>query len=157
MMACPILYLLGGVPTFFSRPDLYLLVFLPYVLISFSVFLWTLRERRYPLRELVMGQMLIGACFPVLMKAAVLGFLGFRGSFGITPKGGSRALPLFALWPQVAMCLLAVAALVWGANRWFYEAASLPAVAVNGFWCLYHLAIVASSVLYFNHPLEEAA
>ncbi len=155
MMLCPILYLLWGVPAFFSRPDIYFLVFFPYLLLSLSVFFWTLKDRRYTLRDLALGQMLLGISFPVFMKASLLGVLGFRGSFGITPKGRSLALPLWGLWPQVAMCLLCLAALVYGLNRLAYEPGSSLALAVNAFWCLYHLGIVSTAVLYFNRPLEE--
>jgi cellulose synthase (UDP-forming) len=120
-----------------------------------SLFFWTLKDRRYGLRELVMGQLLIGVSFPVFMKASLLGFLGYKGSFGVTPKGRSLSLPLWGLWPQVVLCLLSVAALVWGLNRLAYEPLPLAALLVNGFWCLYHLAIVSTAVLYFNQPLED--
>ncbi len=155
MMLCPILYLLWGVPTFFSRPDIYFLVFFPYMLLSLSIFFWTLKDRRYGLRELIMGQLLIGVSYPVFMKASLLGFLGYRGSFGITPKGQSMSLPLRTLWPQVVVCALSVAALVYGLNRLVYEPTPLFAILVNAFWCVYHLTIVSTAVLYFNQPLER--
>ena len=155
MMACPILYLTFGVPSFFARPELYLLVFFPYILLSLSVFFLTLEKRHYALNDLLTGQLLVGLSFPVFMKASLLGILGFRGSFGITPKGRSLSLPLRDLWPQVLACMVSVAALVWGLNRLVYEPVPANAVIVNSFWCLYHLIILSTSVLYFNHPTLE--
>jgi cellulose synthase (UDP-forming) len=50
-----------------------------------------------------------------------------------------------------------VAAITWGVNRLIYEPAPVLALVVNCFWCLYHLAILSTSVLYFNHPRESEA
>jgi cellulose synthase (UDP-forming) len=157
MALCPIIYLLTDTPSFFSRPDIYFLVFFPYLLMSLSVFFLTLGKRRYALRDLFTGQLLIALSFPVFIKASTLGFLGYRGSFGITPKASSHSLPLTGLWPQVLLCLLCVAAITWGVNRLIYEPAPVLALVVNCFWCLYHLAILSTSVLYFNHPRESEA
>ncbi|KMY68112.1 cellulose synthase [Desulfocarbo indianensis] len=155
MMSCPILYLIWGVPAYFAKPELYFLVFFPYIALSVSIFLLTLERRHYAARDMFMGQLLIGLSFPVMMKASLLGILGVRGSFGITPKGRSLSLPLWGLWPQVFMCLLCVFAIAWGANRWLYEPVPAFAVAMNCFWCLYHLVIVSTSVMYFNRPVTE--
>ena len=154
MALCPVVYLLTGTPSFFAKPDIYFLVFFPYLLLSLSVFFLTLERRQYALRDLVSGQLLIALSFPIFIKASTLGFLGYRGRFVITPKGSSHSLPLVALWPQVLLCLLCAAAITWGVNRLIYEPASAWAVTVNSFWCLYHLVILSTSVLYFNHPQE---
>ena len=154
MMVCPILFLLTEVPTFFARPDIYFLVFFPYLLLSLSTFFLTMERRQYALRDLVLGQLLLAISFPIFMRASALGFSGYRGSFGITPKGSSRSLPLKALWPQVLACLMCAASVTWGINRLIYEPVPLLAVAVNSFWCLYHLVILSSAVMYFNKPQE---
>ncbi len=153
LMSCPILYLLWGVPAYFAKPELYFLVFFPYIALSLSVFLLTLERRHYAAREMFVGQLLIGLSFPVFMKASLLGMLGVKGTFGITPKGRSLSLPLWGLWPQVAVCLLCAFAVVWGINRWMYEPVPGFAILMNVFWCLYHLLIVSTSVLFFNRPV----
>lgn len=155
MVMCPVLYLLWGVPSFFVRPDLYLLVFAPYIIISLALFFWTLENRRYSFRDLFMGQTLAGISFPVFMKASLLGVLGVRGKFGITPKGVSLSLPLRGLWAQVIVCVFLVAAIVWGLNRLLYEPVPVVAVAVNVFWCCYHLMIVSTAIYYYNRPTES--
>lgn len=153
MILCPALYLLTNTPSFFARPELYLIFFLPYVVLTFSIFIWSLRQRRYSLGELANGIILQAACFPVYMRASLLAILGFRGSFGITPKGRSLSLPLFALWPQLGLALFSLAAGIWGICRLYYGHGPTLALAVNAFWCFYHFAVL-SVVLYFNHPQE---
>ncbi|MFZ5775900.1 MAG: glycosyltransferase family 2 protein [Thermodesulfobacteriota bacterium] len=154
LAACPILYLFTGIPSFFVYPEIYLLVFTPYLVLSLSVFLGTLEQRHYRPWQMFQGLFLNAICFPVYMKASALAILGVRGSFGITPKGQSRALPLYRLWPQLLLALVAFAAMVWGGHRLYYERQPLFAILANSLWCLYHFAIL-SWVLYFNHPLEK--
>lgn len=154
MAICPVLYLYFKVPSFFARPDIYLLFFFPYIMLSLSMFFGTLRQRGYRPKELFRGLLLNGITFPVYMRASFLAMIGVRGTFGITPKGGSRALPLRRLWPQLGTALLCFGALVWGLNRLYYEREPVAAILMNCFWCLYHFLIL-STVIYFNHPLEE--
>ena len=152
MLMCPVLFLILDIPSFFAKPEIYFLVFIPYLLLSLSVFFLTLERRQYALKDLVVGQLLLGMSFPVFMKASLLGFLGYRGTFGITPKGRSLSLPMVDLWPQVLVCMLSAAALVWGVNRLIYEPDSTLALVMNSFWCLYHLLILSTAVFYFNQP-----
>ena len=154
LAACPILYLFTGVPSFFVYPEIYLLVFTPYLVLSLSIFLGTLEQRHYRPWQMFQGMFLNAICFPVYMQASLLGILGVRGSFGITPKGESHALPLLRLWPQLLTALIAFAAMVWGLHRLYYEQKPFFAILANTLWCFYHFAIL-SWVLYFNHPEEE--
>ncbi|MBN2124761.1 MAG: glycosyltransferase [Deltaproteobacteria bacterium] len=151
---CPILYLFLEVPTYFARPEIYFLFFIPYIILSMSMFIGTLYQRAYRFGDIFQGLLLNAVSFPVYMKASLLGILGFRGTFGITPKGQSRALPLLGLWPQLLTALLSFAAFVWGLNRLYYEREPAGAILVNSFWCLYHFLLLCA-VLYFNHPLEK--
>ncbi len=154
MATCPVLYLLVGIPSFFARPELYFFFFMPYFILSLTVFLWTLHQRSYSFRELLVGMVLNSISFPVYMKASTLAMLGFRGSFGITPKEGSASLPLHSLWPQIGLAILNFAAFIWGMLRFIYEREPVAAIAVNSFWCLYHFLLL-STVLYLNHPEES--
>ncbi len=131
------------------------MVFLPYIVLSLLMFFSTLHQRRYSFRDLIQGMVLNVISFPVYMKASLLGILGFRGTFGITPKNQSRALPLFRLWPQILIALLSFAAVVVGCHRLYYEREPLFAILVNTFWAFYHFLLM-SSVLYFNHPEEKS-
>jgi len=153
MMLCPALYLLTDTPSYFARPELYFLFFFPYIVLTFTLFVTSMRQRKYTFIDLAVGVVLQAVCFPVYMRASLLAMLGVRGTFGITPKGRSLALPLRALWPQIGLALFCLTAAVWGLCRLYYEWEPPLALLVNSAWCLYHFAIL-SSVLYFNHPLE---
>ena len=153
---CPILYLFASVPTYFARPEIYLVFFVPYIIITVFTFFWTLRQRQYRARDLVMGQLLMAVTFPVYIKASIQGLLGVRGKFVVTPKGSSQALPLTDIWPQLALIVLSFAAIVWGVNRLIYEREPVMAIIVNMIWCLYHF-IILSSVFYFNEPAEKTS
>lgn len=155
MMICPPIYLFFNVPVYFARPDFYLLIFVPYIVITLTTFYWTLKQRSYTIRDLMSGQLLTFITFPVFMKASVLALLGFKGTFGITPKGMSRALPLRAMWPQLLLWAICLCGAVWGVNRLVYEREPFAGILVNVFWCLYHAAIL-SSIFYFNTPVEGA-
>ena len=154
MLICPVVFLFFNVPVYFALPEFYFLVFFPYIIVTFTTFYWTLKQRNYAVKDLVTGQLLTFVTFPVFMKSSVLALLGFKGTFGITPKGTSRALPLSAMWAQLAMLVVCFAAAVWGVNRIIYEQQPLGGLLVNTFWCLYH-AVILSSIFYFNKPVEE--
>ncbi len=154
LVLCPILYLFMNVPSYFAKPEIYVLFFLPYIVITLSTFFWTLKERNYTIRDLFTGQLLMAVTFPVYIKASILALLGIRGSFVITPKTGSAALPLKDLWVQLLLLIVSFAAIIWGLNRLYYEQNPIGALIVNMLWCLYHF-IILSSVLYFNIPDEN--
>ncbi|MDD5007634.1 MAG: glycosyltransferase family 2 protein [Syntrophorhabdaceae bacterium] len=154
MMICPVIYIFLNIPTYFARPEFYFLIFIPYVVITLTTFYWTLKQRNYHIRDLLTGQLLTFITFPVYIKASILALAGIKGTFGITPKGVSKALPLRALWPQLVMAMLCFAAVVWGINRFIYEQEPAGGILVNTFWCLYHAGILFS-VLYFNKPEES--
>lgn len=154
LFLCPALYLFLKVPSFFAKPDIYLVFFVPYLVLSLGMFLGTLRRRGYRFADLLQGVVLNAITFPVFMKASFLGMAGVRGTFGITPKGKSLALPLTGLLPQLAAAMLSFGALVWGMLRLYFEREAVGAVVINSLWCLYHFVII-SCVLYFNHPREE--
>jgi cellulose synthase (UDP-forming) len=151
LVLSPMFYLFFSVPSFFARPEIYLIFFLPYILLTFSTFYWTLHQRRYRPGDLIMGQLLMAVTFPVYIKAALSALVGVRGKFVVTPKGGSTALPLRDIWAQLALAVLSFAAIVWGVNRLIYEREPIAALAVNMFWCLYHFLILIM-ILYLNKP-----
>jgi cellulose synthase (UDP-forming) len=151
LFLCPMFYLLFGVPSYFARPELYFMLYFPYVVLSLTIFAWTMAQRSYRPQELITGIVLQAICFPVYMWSSLLAVLGVRGSFKVTPKGQNAYLPLIQLWPQIGMGLLCFAAMVWGLLRLYYEQEPTYALAVNSFWCLYHFTIL-SAALYFNHP-----
>ncbi|HEY0966345.1 MAG TPA: glycosyltransferase family 2 protein [Opitutaceae bacterium] len=155
LAVCPLIYLFFGIPKFFARPDIFMLIFTPYLLLTFGAFFASLGRRGYTLKEMVTALLLNSVTFPVYMKASLLGIFGVRGSFAVTPKGSSAAMPLSTYWPQLLLGALSIAALVWGSLLLFYGDTPRSPILVNMLWCVYHLGIV-STVLYFNFPEETA-
>lgn len=153
MAYCPILYLYLNLPSFFARPEVYLCFFAPYFVLSLTMFFGTLHLRKYRVMEIFQGMLLNAISFPIFMKASALAMLGVRGTFAVTPKGQSRALPLRALWPQLITAALSFGAIAWGLLRLYYEREPFYALLVNISWCLYHF-LLFSTVLYFNFPEE---
>ncbi|MBW1780740.1 MAG: glycosyltransferase [Deltaproteobacteria bacterium] len=151
MVICPLMYLFLNVPSYFADPEIYAIFFIPYFVLTVSMFFWTLRQRNYGFRDLLSGQLLMAITFPVYIRASILGLIGIRGTFGITPKGGAMQLPLRGLWIQLSLAVLNFSAIIWGINRLFYEREPIAALVVNMVWCLYHFLIL-SSVIYFNNP-----
>jgi cellulose synthase (UDP-forming) len=154
MVYCPLLYLYFNVPSFFVRADIYFLVYLPYAILTLTMFIGSMGHRGYNPFDLVQGVLLNAISFPVYMRASLLAMIGIRGTFGITPKGQSHVLPLYRLWPQIITAILCFGGVVWGVNRLYYEREPAIAMLVNSIWCIYHFVIL-SSVLYFNHPEES--
>ncbi|MEA2060929.1 MAG: hypothetical protein U9P10_10570 [Thermodesulfobacteriota bacterium] len=97
LVISPVLFILFNVPTYFARPELYFMFYTPYIILSFSLFIWSLRQRRYRIFELLNGVLLQAICFPVYMKASLMAIAGYRCSFKTTPKGQSLLLPFYTL------------------------------------------------------------
>ncbi|MBU1906236.1 MAG: cellulose synthase, partial [Candidatus Omnitrophica bacterium] len=152
LMICPVIYLLFKVPSFFAKPEIYFLAFIPYITLSITVFYMVLGTRNYKMKDLFLGQLLGALTFTVYIRGAVSALLGFKTTFGITEKIKGNALPYIKLWPQLTMIYLSFIALVWGVNRFMYE--KNMAILVNGFWVLYHFLIL-SSIFYFNKGNNE--
>lgn len=146
-MICPIAYLLFRIPSYFARPEIYILSFLPYTMLTMSVFYLVLKNRNYKIKDLFLGQLLGFITFPVYIHAAVFAMLGIKTTFGITEKTKGKAISYFRLWPQMALLFLSFIAFVWGLNRFFYERE--PAILINGMWVFYHFGLL-SSIFYFN-------
>jgi len=156
LVLCPIIYIFFNVPSYFANPWLYVLFFVPYFIMSMTVFLWALKERNYRPIELFTGQLLIAITFPVYTKAALQAIAGIKGNFGVTNKTGASSLPLRVIWAQTSLALICFVACVWGVNRLIFEQDAPMAVLINIFWCAYH-ALVLCAVFYFNNPEERSA
>lgn len=150
LMICPSIYLLFNVPSFFMRKEVYIMAFLPYIILSMSIFYFVLKGRTYKPRDLFLGQLLGIVTTTVYMRGAVSAILGIKVAFGVTEKVKGKVMPYAALWPQLGLMSLNFVAMVWGVNRYVYERE--PAILINSFWAMYSFAAM-SSIFYFN---EEA-
>jgi cellulose synthase (UDP-forming) len=151
LMVCPVIFIFWEIPSFFANPEVYLLAFLPYMILTMSIFYFALRNRNYKPTDLVLGQLLGAATFFVYTKAAVAALLGIKISFGVTSKLKGGAVPYRSLWPQMMAVMVNFIAVVWAVNRFVYE--HDYALLVNAFWAFYHF-LVFSSIFYFNRGTE---
>lgn len=151
MLICPIVYSLFRIPSFFIKPEIYFLAFVPYITLSISVFYMVLGVRNYKISDLFVGQMLGIIAITVYIRAALSALFGVKISFGITSKAKGRRLSYVKLWPQMGLLFLTFVAFVWGMNRFVYERET--ALLVNGFWMAYHF-IILLSVFYFNQDVS---
>jgi len=152
MMICPVAYLLFKIPSFFASPEIYFLAFMPYIVLSLSVFYFVLKNRNYKIRDLFIGQLLGEVTATVYMRATISALLGSKASFGITGKeANAKAMSYIRLWPQLSLFFLSFIACVWGINRYIYEREA--AILVNSFWAGYDF-LVMSSVFYFNRDVK---
>ncbi len=147
LMFCPVLYLLFRVPSFFVKPEVYFLSYIPYILLSMGIFYTLLGSRNYKLKDLLHGQLLGVCAFTVYIRGSIFALLGIKTVFGVTGKSLGKAVPLTYLWPQLALIALYIISIEWGINRFIYERE--PAILVNAGWAGYHL-LVLSSIFYFN-------
>jgi hypothetical protein len=147
LMMFPIMYLLLNIPSFFARPEVYFLTFLPYIMLSIGVFYFVLKGRNYTVKDLFLGQLLGSITFSIYLRAAFFSLIGQRTTFGITEKSKGAAIPYTTMWPQLLLLSLNYIAVIWGVNRFIYE--KEPAIIINSFWAFYH-CMVLSSVFYFN-------
>ncbi|MBU0683699.1 MAG: glycosyltransferase, partial [Candidatus Omnitrophica bacterium] len=106
LMLCPVLYLLFNIPSFFARPEIYFLTFLPYITLSLLVFYMVLGRRNYTIKDLFLGQLLGVITFSVYMRAFFSALIGVKTSFGITSKAKEKAIAYIWLWPQLMVIVL---------------------------------------------------
>jgi len=148
---CPILYLLFGIPSFFASATVYGVVFLPYFVLSMTVFYWSLKKRHYKGSDIFKGQALLWITFPVFIKAAIYGLIGKKKKFEVTSKLGAQIYPFSKLLPQIIFGLICFFSVIWGLNRLYYERYHVFAVIANSIWTFYNFGIMMS-IFYFNSP-----
>lgn len=150
----PVLFILFRIPSFFVRPEIYLLTFLPYIMLTMTVFYTVLGGRNYRPLEIFKGQLLGSVALTVYARSVLTSFLGVKTVFGVTEKVKGRTVPYYRLWPQLSILCINYFAFVWGLNRFAYEREA--AILVNCFWAGYH-CLVLSSVFYFNSAGADAS
>jgi len=147
----PILYLLFRFPSVNAGIDVIMVMFFPYFITTTVLFYYPLIMRKYRVRDIFMALSLSTLSFPIYMKASLLGLLGVKGSFGITPKAGATSVPLSSLWPQLTVLGISAVAVSWGALEVLHGNMPLGSFLGNSFWCLFNCLYVGM-IFYFNHP-----
>ena len=156
-MCLPIAYIFFGIKPLQQDTFTYIAVFIPYFLFSLNMFYVGMEARGFPLNQMVLGQQIGFISFPVHMSSAISSLLGRKRPFGVTPKGVGGRVAWSALWFQIAMLLLSLAAFVWGIWSWIggYQRDGV-AVLLNAFWALYHVWML-SSIFTLNKPVRAGA
>lgn len=153
LMACPLLYIAFGIPSYFVRPEIYAAAFLPYLLFAVLVFIGGLNRRHYTLSQIVQGQMLGLLAAPVYVAAFLAVLTGRQSTFGVTPKGTGADFSLRACWPQVLICGLSFSIAVWGACRCVFERD--VAAGINAIWAGFHFAAFWTIFYFVDADLQE--
>lgn len=156
MVYTPIVYLFLDIPSFLADPIIYLMVFLPYIILTLVLFAWTLKKRKYKIKDVFKVLFINAVTFPVFVRASIYALLGIKSSFVVTPKNNFSILNFFELKAQIFSALACFAATTWGALRLYYEGEPYWGLFINIFWTSYNFFLI-SSFLYFNHPEEEIA
>jgi cellulose synthase (UDP-forming) len=148
-MIAPTLYLLFNIRPLLMSPIVYVIAYLPNVILANWFYFATMAQRGFTTRQLFRAQCLTFITFPVFVGSAVAALLGRKRAFAVTPKGAGATLPLHAFWPHIALGLVMVAAMVVGLVRFAHELNL--ALIVNMLWCAYHLNLL-TAVRHFNRP-----
>ncbi len=151
-LIAPSLYLLFNIRPLILSPVVYILAYLPHVLLANWFFFATMGRRGFRPRILFLAQCLSFVTFPVYAAAAVAALLRRKRAFAVTPKGAGDTLPWRALLPHMALAAVLVAAILAGIMRFFAE--RNLSLVVNILWCAYHLMLL-STVLLFNQPEHD--
>lgn len=155
MIICPVVFVLFEIPGYFLRSNLYVAVFIPYLVFSLVMTFWTLSLRNYRVRQLIASNLIVAAALPVFIKATLNALFRIKSHFVVTPKGKSTSLSLIDLWPQVFLAFLCLVSIVWGLEKLYFVGEPFWPLTINVFWCCYNLLLI-SSVFYFNNPEGEA-
>ncbi|MBN2684417.1 MAG: glycosyltransferase [Pontiellaceae bacterium] len=153
MGACPILYLLLGVPSYFAKPEIYFLTFIPYFFLTMITFYVTLGRRNYRIRDILLGQILTVNSAPVYVRAVIDALLNRKKPFEVTPKGQSNSIPLSRLKLYLFCGALNLAAMIWGLLQMYFSPERAQPILVNVLWATYHFVII-NFIFYFNNPIK---
>lgn len=152
LMICPVLFLLFGIPSYFMRPELYIMTFIPYYVMTLLLYYNTMRTRHYSLSSVVYGIIMSSLFYPVFMSATISGLLNRKTKFLTTPKGKADKLAFRQLWPWNLMILLNILAIGVNIPDWYNL--SWP-IYINMIWCTYHIAILL--VIYRLNKVPKLA
>lgn len=150
----PAIYLLFSFPSYVASVSFTSIIFIPYLIFTFSGFMCSIIARGYSLKNIIKGQWLLLATFPIYIKATINVILNRKEKFKITSKAGTFTIPLWQLWPQLFFITLFFFAIIWGLCRIYFVRQPLTTLCFNTFWCFYNFIIVFS-IIFFNYLPEK--
>jgi cellulose synthase/poly-beta-1,6-N-acetylglucosamine synthase-like glycosyltransferase len=106
------------------------------------------RERRYPLKELILAQGLFFSLFPVYTKAFIYGLVNKKLEFKVTPKKEVYKIQLKEILPQLTVIFLLIIAIIVGTFKVINGVNTITYPSII-FWAGYSLIMLIIFLLYF--------
>ena len=106
------------------------------------------RERKYPLKELILAQGLFFSLFPIYTKAFIYGLLNKKLEFKLTPKKEVYKIQLKEILPQITLTLLLTVAIIIGTYK-VINGENTTTYSSIIFWASYSLIMLIIFLLYF--------
>ena len=152
LILMPVFYIIFRVPAYVSDPFLFSLAYLPYVVLSFTFYALTMRQRNIKITDLLKAQSLTLNTLPTYIRALFDAIFDRRASFEAVDKAAlTRAIPWGKLKIQIFLISANAFAFLYG--LWSYpDAYNKPALLTNTFWALFHCLII----VYFIASLYAA-
>jgi len=131
----------------------YLLHFVPYYAISLYAF--NEMGRGYG-GNLMLEQFSMGKFATYIGSFCTLLIPGSSKRFDVTPKGKHSASPYRLLTPQIAVCILSIAAIVWALAQLLLQMRNDDfIVAVNSLWALYNSGLGIAIIQYAKRKIFQ--
>lgn len=154
--AAPMIFLIFRQGFITIDPYLYILAYVPYMLISFLIFAFSVKGTEYGVKGFIAHQANEYLSSFGIALAFFSFIVGRKIPFKVTPKGrGARNLKVIA--PHIATSSLLILSLFLGA-LWLSSSdnpAERGAIAVNMFWAAWHLFFLSSSIYFSLSTPEE--
>jgi cellulose synthase (UDP-forming) len=151
-MLAPIAFMFFNVRPMRTRSDLYLVFFVPYILVTMNLFFFGMWLRNYSVRGIWLASALSFSTFWIYMKAGLVALFGLKRAFGVTPKGVGGGIPITQMIPEGVMflsnCLVAIMGMYYLVSRGWSVA-----YLMNTIWAAYHAVLLSTLFFYFNRPV----
>lgn len=149
----PIMYIFFNVNSYNIDSLSYGLIFMPFFILSNLIFYTSMTKKRYKLSNMIKVQMLTSLSMPVYLNASIVGMLGIKKGFQVTPKGNASRVPWRGLWPQLLLFVVVVVTFASGFYRLMDELLATGnlnyVMLVNVFW-MGMQSIMLSGIFHFN-------
>jgi cellulose synthase (UDP-forming) len=154
MTICPSAYLIFGVrPIIFTSIWTYVSFYLPFFLMSFINYVYSLIRRDVPPKEILKLTALTITVIPIYMLASVYAIVGKKMPFKVTPKGGSSDTELKYFYPQILMVVVFAFSVAVGLIK--MNGQFDVAIAVNIFWCLFNMVSFLAFIYFLKVSESE--
>lgn len=139
-VAAPVVFLLLGIAFLSWNPLIYLAVYIPYFLLSLSVYFSITRKYNYGLKGFIYHHAVQLLAFISVISSFAAWLTKRRRPFAVTPKTGTSKTPLRILTAYLAVIVLLCLSAIKGlGDAVIGNADLLPAYGINLFWALYFL------------------